>query len=95
VGVRSIVLHPSLQTRVASIDLVESNGGQAVVLPSTSAVLGFQYRGRVQRGAQLLSLAGVTGLQGAAQTYRYAEGTGSVLVRFTAQGAACLGVPVG
>ena len=93
--VRRFALHPSLGTRVASIDVVESDGGQAVVLPSTSAVLGFQFRGRVQRGAQALSLAGVTGLQGAAQPYTYAEGTGSVLVRFTAQGVACLGVPAG
>jgi AraC-like DNA-binding protein len=80
---------------VAAIDIVASDGGQAVVLPSTSAVLGFQFRGRVQRGSQPLSLAGVTGLQVAAQTYSYAEGTGSVLVRFTAQGVACLGVPAG
>jgi AraC-like DNA-binding protein len=93
--VRRFVLHPSLGTRVASIDIVENDGGQVVVLPSTSTVLGLQFSGRVKRGAHPLSLAGVTGLQDAAQTYSYAEGTGSVLVRFTAQGAACLGVPAG
>lgn len=92
---RRSILDPVLATRVASIDVVENDGGQHVVLPSTSVVLGFQFRGRVQRGAQRLSLAGVTGLQGAARTYDYAQGTGSVLVRFTAQGAACLGVPAG
>lgn len=89
-------LHPLLRNRVASIDVVENaeNGASLLVLPSTSAVLGFQFRGRVRAGDALLAPAGVTGIQPAARTYAYLgdEGTGSVLVRFTPEGAACLGV---
>lgn len=71
-----------------------SDGQSHVVLPTTSVVLGFQFRGRVQAGEHDLSPAGVTGLQEAPRTYTYRGSTGSVLVRFTAQGAASLGVPV-
>jgi len=39
-------------------------------------------------------LAGVTGIQTAAKTYSYDAQTGSLLVRFTPEGAACLGIPV-
>jgi AraC-like DNA-binding protein len=85
--------HPNLRTSVVAIDVVENAAGEAAVLPSTSAVLGFQFRGRVRAGDGLLALAGVTGLQESARTYSYLDGTGSVLVRFTAQGAARLGVP--
>jgi AraC-like DNA-binding protein len=82
-----------LRQRVASIDVLEVDGGQSVVLPSTSVVLGIQYRGRVSAGDIQLAVAGVTGLQSAARTYCYAPGTGSVLVRFTPGGAASLGAP--
>jgi AraC-like DNA-binding protein len=82
-----------LRQQVTSIDVLEVDGGQSVVLPSTSAVLGFQYRGRVTAGSSLLATAGVTGLQSAARTYCYAPGTGSILVRFTPGGAVSLGVP--
>jgi AraC-like DNA-binding protein len=78
---------------VVAIDIVENGGGENPVLPSTSAVLGFQFRGRVRVGDELLSLAGVTGLQETARTYSYLGPTSSVLVRFTPQGAARLGVP--
>ena len=39
-------------------------------------------------------MAGVTGIQSTAKRYSYDAKTGSLLVRFTPQGAACLGVPV-
>ena len=78
---------------MVAIDVLESAGGEVAVLPSTSAVLGFQFRGRVRAGDALLSLAGVTGLQDVARTYSYLGETGSVLVRFTPQGVARLGVP--
>lgn len=90
---RSPRLHPALQSRVARIDVVEADGGESFVLPSTSIVLGFQFRGRVRAGEEYLSLAGVTGIQVTAKTYSYAAKTGSILVRFTPEGAACLGVP--
>lgn len=83
----------ALRSRVASIDVIEVGGGDAVVLPSTSAVLGFQYRGRVRAGEALLAPAGITGIQSVPRTYVYEPGTGSVLVRFTPDGASCLGVP--
>jgi len=91
--VRTFVPAPPLKTRVLSITVAENAGGENLVLPSTSAVLGLQFRGRVQAGDKVLSLAGVTGIQATARRYTYAADTGSVLVRFTPQGAACLGVP--
>lgn len=89
------VFRPSagLGRRVVSISVMESAGGQASVLPTTGAVLGFQFHGRVRAGQELLSPAGVTGIQNTAREYGYLEQTASVLVRFTAQGASCLGVP--
>ena len=77
-----------------SIDVVETDGGATVVLPSTHVVLGFQFRGRVHAGDHTLALAGVTGIQPTAKTYSYEANTGSLLVRFTPEGATCLGVPV-
>lgn len=84
---------PRLRNRVASIEIIEVDGGNTIVLPSTSAVLGIQFRGRVRSGDTLLARAGVTGIQSSARTYSYELGTGSLLVRFTPEGAACLGVP--
>lgn len=86
--------HPALRNRVVSIDVVETDGGATIVLPSTNLVLGFQFRGRVRAGEDLLALAGVTGIQPAAKTYSYEPKTGSLLVRFTPEGATCLGAPV-
>lgn len=71
--------HPSLRTSVVAIDVLESASGENPVLPSTSAVLGFQFRGRVRAGDELLSLAGVTGLQEGVRTYSYLGPTSSVL----------------
>lgn len=91
-------LLPHLRSRVASIDVAESRGS-VLVLPSTSAVLGFQFRGRVKAGEGMLAPAGVTGIQPSAREYTYVGGAdagssaGSVLVRFTPEGAASLGVP--
>jgi methylphosphotriester-DNA--protein-cysteine methyltransferase len=79
---------------VVSIDVVETDGGASVILPSTNIVLGFQFRGRVRAGEDYLALAGVTGIQSTAKTYSYEAKTGSLLVRFTPEGATCLGVPV-
>jgi len=84
---------PGLDDRVLSIDVIEHGGGEIAVLPSAGAVLGFQYRGRVRTGEQLLSTAGVTGILSAARRYEYLGETASILVCFTPQGAACLGVP--
>lgn len=78
---------------MAAIEVVENAAGEGAVLPSTSAVLGFQFRGRVRARGELLSLVGVTGLQESTRTYSYLGRTGSVLVRFTPQGVARLGVP--
>ncbi len=78
---------------MAAIDVVANAAGENSVLPSTGAVLGFQFRGRVRAGEQLLSQAGVTGLQERARIYSYLGVTSSVLVRFTPQGVGRLGVP--
>lgn len=84
---------PALRSRVSTIDVIELGGGETTVLPQAGAVLGFQFRGRVRADQGLLSVAGVTGIQQAASRYAYVGETGSVLVRFTPQGAACLGLP--
>src|SRR6478735_2903776 len=86
--------HPALRSRVISIDVLETDGGTSIVLPSTSIVLRFQFRGRVRAGEDHLALAGVAGIQSTAKTYSYEANTGSLLVRFTPEGATCLGVPV-
>lgn len=85
--------HPSLASRVHSIEIVEAGDRDVTVLPSASAVLGVQLRGRVRAGPHLLTTAGVTGIQQSARTYTYLGDTTSILVRFTPQGATCLGVP--
>lgn len=82
-----------LEDRVLSIDVVESDGGDISVLPGTGAVLGFQLRGRVRAEHGLLATAGITGVQSSARRYQYLGETASILVRFTAQGVACFGVP--
>lgn len=82
-----------VRDRVASIVVVDHGGGETTVLPSGAAVLGFQLSGRVRAGDALLSVAGVTGIQRSARRYDYVGATRSVLVRFTPQGASCLGVP--
>lgn len=83
-----------LRDRVASIVVADSPGGVSTVLPSSGAVLGFQLHGRVRAEDALLSTAGVTGIQKGARRYDHIGATRSVLVRFTSEGAACLGVPV-
>jgi AraC-like DNA-binding protein len=82
-----------LRDRVVSIVVLDNDGGEATVLPSSGAVLGFQFSGRVRKGDALLSVAGVTGIQQSARRYGYVGATRSVLVRFTPQGATCLGMP--
>jgi transcriptional regulator GlxA family with amidase domain len=47
----------------------------------------------VRTGDGLLSVAGVTGIQQTARRYAYVGDTATILVRFTPQGAGCLGVP--
>ncbi len=62
------------------------------VLPSTNLVMGFQYRGRLSvvtnQSANLLSVAGITGLQNSFRMYRNSANTGTILVCFTETGAA-------
>lgn len=84
----------ALADRVASIDFVTSEGGAEIsVLPATGAVLGIQVQGRVRAEDGLLSTAGVTGIQTRARRYAHLGPTTTILVRFTPQGACCLGVP--
>lgn len=90
---RSFVPSPALRDRVVAIDVIDHAGGDVRVLPSTGAVLGLQVCGRVRAGDELLSTVGVTGVQASARRYEYVGPTVSVLVRFTPQGASCLGVP--
>ena len=86
-----------LRGRVLSIDVVDDTaaGPRAPVLPSPAVVLGVQWRGRMRGPEGLLATAGVTGIQERARAYEALGPTTSILVRFTATGAACLGVPLG
>ena len=86
-------IHPALRDRIVSISVFDNHGGENHVLPSTSAVLGFQLGGDVHAAGRRLSRIGITGIQPALRTYTYAPATRSVLVRFAPQGAACFGVP--
>lgn len=83
---------PELRSRVTAIHVLEQSG-DSVVFPSCKAVLGVQCEGSVKAEGQLLSQAGVTGLQQRTRTYSYQDGTRSLLVMFTPQGLHCLGVP--
>lgn len=78
---------------MASIQLIVSDGTPVSVLPSTSAVMGFQFAGRIRAEEGLLATAGVTGLLQGPRRYSYLGPTASVMVRFTPLGATCLGVP--
>lgn len=83
---------PELRSRVVAIDVLDQTG-ESVVFPSCKAVLGVQFAGSVKAEEQMLSQAGVTGLQRHTRTYTYGGGARSVLVTFTPQGLNCLGVP--
>jgi AraC-like DNA-binding protein len=83
----------SVRDRIAAIMVVEDADTERTVLPTAGAVLGIQTSGRVRAETGLLSIAGVTGVQNVARKYAYVGRTTSLLVRFTAQGAACLRVP--
>jgi AraC-like DNA-binding protein len=72
---------------------VVASRGEVAVPPSPGAVLGVQLRGRVRGADGLLDPAGVTGIQQRLRRYGYVGDTVSILVRFTPQGASCLGVP--
>ncbi len=57
------------------------------VFPSTSLVIGFQYRGRLsvlsEHGMSSLSTAGITGISGSYKVFRNSAGIGTLLVVFT------------
>jgi AraC-like DNA-binding protein len=90
----AMILSPELfKERIASISVSQTQSQTRTVLPGTSAVLGLQLRGQVRAGETYLSSAGITGIQPTARRYEYIGETTSVLVRFSPQGATCLGVP--
>ncbi|MEW5853648.1 MAG: helix-turn-helix domain-containing protein [Myxococcota bacterium] len=83
----------ALRDRVSSFHVTENHGGTRVITPRTGAVLALQLSGRIRYSETLLSNVGVTGIQTAPRTYGYEQNTHTLLVRFTPQGASCLGVP--
>jgi len=85
--------NPRLASRVVTLVVAENAASEVPVLPVPGAVMGVQYRGHVVAEQGPLSQAGVTGIQSHVRRFIHPEATGTVLVRFTAQGAACLGVP--
>ncbi|MGN6396666.1 MAG: helix-turn-helix domain-containing protein [Mucilaginibacter sp.] len=75
--------------------LIISENEQAAtypVLPDTSLVIGFQYRGRLayleEATAMPLAAAGITGLLDSCRVFQHTAGTGSMLVVFRENGAA-------
>jgi hypothetical protein len=71
-----------LLRQMARFEVVGAADGLShVVLPTTAVVLGFQFLGRVQAEDQVLSPAGVTGLQEGPRTYSYLL-PGGLLDRF-------------
>lgn len=87
-------VHPLLRSRVASVELVTDDTRSYEVLPTSAVVLGLQIVGRLDTPEGALAPAGVTGLQSGPRVFRGSGPSRSILVRFTAQGAACLGVAV-
>jgi len=84
---------PTLRDRVDSFFISTNHHGARTVLPRCGAVMGFQLSGRVHAEETPLSTAGITGIQRGPRHYTYEHNTVSVMVRFSAQGACCLGVP--
>lgn len=82
---------PALQFYVKHLAVSEQEQGQAYkVLPGTSVVLGFQYRGslsRINLAEQPLSISGITGLQDSYTVFKNSPNTGTILVYFTETGA--------
>lgn len=78
---------PALRPYILGLQISESSAaGSYRVLPDTSLVLGFQYRGRLSiidgGSVMALSPSGVSGLSGTARTFSNAPGTGTLLVYF-------------
>lgn len=86
----SPVLQPYIKQFVIS-ENTEST--EYKVLPGTSMVIGFQYRGSLQKikgtGEGNLSISGITGLLDSYQVFKNSSDIGSVLVYFTETGASC------
>lgn len=56
------------------------------VFPSTSLVMGFQYKGTLMAGNTALSISGITGITDTYKVFRNSPGIGTILVYFTATG---------
>ncbi|MHA3787199.1 helix-turn-helix domain-containing protein [Flavobacterium hauense] len=84
----SVSLQPYIRHFVISEN---SEAKEYKVLPGTSAVIGFQYRGSLQKikgsGEGNLSISGITGLLDSYQIFKNSANIGTVLVFFTETGA--------
>ena len=83
---------PALQPYIKHFVVSEQDHGEAYrVLPGTSLVMGFQYRGSLQKktgtGMQALSRSGITGMNDTYSIFCNSPGIGTVLVFFTETGA--------
>lgn len=85
-------VHPQLASRVSSIELVGDATTTYRVLPTTAVVLGLQIEGHLEAAECPLAPVGVTGLQTGPRHFTGFGPSRSILVRFTPQGASCLGV---
>jgi AraC-like DNA-binding protein len=94
---RAVPIHPALHPYVDRIFIQEEFAGSVeaerpyTVFPKPYPVAGFQYSGRLRviRGGreEVLTVSGITGLQGTARTFRASTDTRTVLVAFKSYGA--------
>lgn len=83
---------PALQHYVKYFAVSESSEAREYkVLPDTSLVIGFQYKGSLEKikgnGEGALAISGITGLLDTFQVFRNSPNIGTVLVYFTETGA--------
>lgn len=83
---------PLLQPYIKHYAITENEAGETYkVLPGTSLVMGFQFKGQLLQirndAESLLTTQGITGLQDRYNLFKTQPGTGSVLVYFNETGA--------
>jgi AraC-like DNA-binding protein len=82
------ILKPFIKSFVITETELE---GTYKVLPDTGLVIGFQFKGRLQRiennNSASLAISGISGLADHSRTFRNSNGTGTILVLFKEAGA--------
>jgi AraC-like DNA-binding protein len=78
-----------LKPYVTAFMVIESMDGMVnKILPDTSVVMAFRYKGIIEDGDGVLPVAAITGLRNSPRMIRYQKDTAALLVVFSAGGAA-------